>query len=304
MNWHVFLDKMTIYSSMALLARSKYFRDGAQSETVGEMVTAVSLDIPPISGPGLVELTAQTPVGPLDPAFRVANWSDEPGPVIIYHHGTNENPPEMSFNKILAGKGTAVSVNLIFVRAPFNSSLRAFTASIAQVRNYAAMLATSSVVIEGLVNRCRAQGMGPILVSGISLGGFVTNLHHTYYNSADAYAPLLAGPVMEDVLLKSIYHKLIVAPDVETQRQVARALSFAADYTAVSHLNLFPLLARHDQYIRYEVQRAAYGADVPVAVLDKGHVSGALAYADLRNHLLASLDAVSLRDKPADVPAG
>jgi hypothetical protein len=289
MNWHAFLDNLTIQTSALMLARSKYFRAEMQSEPVGEMITAVSLNVPPITGPGLVELTAQTPVGVLDPAFRVARWEGERRSVVIYHHGTNENPPEMSFNKILAGKETAVPANLIFVRAPFNSSLRAFVASIDQVRNYTAMLATSAVLIEGLVRQCRAQRMGPIIISGISLGGFVANLHHTYYNSADAYAPLLAGPLIEDVFLESIYRKLVAVNDVEEQREVRQALSFAADYAAVSHHNLFPLLARHDQYIRYDVQRAAYGPDVPVAVLEKSHVTGALAYDALRQHLLARL---------------
>jgi len=290
MNWHAFLDNLTIRTSALMLARSKYFRAEMQSEPVGEMVAAVSLDVPPITGPGLVELAAETPVGVLDPAFRVVRWSPSKA-TIIYHHGTNENPPEMSFNKILAGKGTAVPANLIFVRAPFNSSLRAFVASIAQARNYAAMLATSAVLIEGLVRRCREQGQGPILISGISLGGFVANLHHTYFNSADAYAPLLAGPLIEDVFLNSVYRKLVAAPDAEAEGRITRALSFAAEYAAVSHHNLFPLLARHDQYIRYDVQRAAYGPNVPVAVLEKGHVTGALAHDALRAHLLAVLNA-------------
>jgi hypothetical protein len=291
MNWHAFLDNLTIQTSALMLARSKYFRAERQSEPVGEMVAAVSLNVPPITGSGLVELAAQTPVGVLDPAFRVARWEGERRSVVIYHHGTNENPPEMSFNKILAEKETAVPANLIFVRAPFNSSLRAFVRSIAQVRNYAAMLATSTVLIEGLVRQCRAQGMGPIIISGISLGGFVANLHHTYFNSADAYAPLLAGPLIEDVFLESIYRKLVVAPDAAAAGQIAQALSFAAEYAAVSHHNLFPLLARYDQYIRYDVQRAAYGPNVPVAALEKGHVTGALAYDALRAQLLSTLEA-------------
>jgi hypothetical protein len=288
-NWHTFLDKLTIQTSALMLARSKYFRAGTQSEPVGEMIPAVSLNVPPITDPGLIEVAAQTPAGVLDPAFRVTRWEGERQPVIIYHHGTNENPPEMSFNKILAGKDMSIPANLIFVRAPFNSSLRTFVQSITQARNYAAMLATSAALIEGLVRQCRAQGMGPILISGISLGGFVANLHHTYYNSADAYAPLLAGPLIEDVFLESIYRKLVAMPGAVEAGEIAQALSFATDYTAVAHHNLFPLLARHDQYIRYDVQRAAYGPAVPITVLEKGHVTGALAYDALRKHLLSTL---------------
>jgi hypothetical protein len=171
------------------------------------------------------------------------------------------------------------------VRAPFNRSLRAFIASIAELRNYATMLATSVRLIEGLVQRCQAQGSGPVIVSGISLGGFVTNLHHSYYDSAACYAPLLAGPLIEDVFLHSIYRRLVVAPDAAAEQAITHALSFAPAYQARTHQNLFPLLGRYDQYLRYAVQRAAYGDDVMVAALDKGHVTGALAYADLRAHV-------------------
>jgi hypothetical protein len=63
------------------------------------------------------------------------------------------------------------------------------------------MLAASAALIEALIQQCRQQGVGPIIISGISLGGFVTNLHHACFNSADAYAPLLAGPLLEDTFL-------------------------------------------------------------------------------------------------------
>ena len=53
MNRHAILDKLTIYTSLALLAKSKYFRETTQSESVAEHITAVHAPVPPITGKGL-----------------------------------------------------------------------------------------------------------------------------------------------------------------------------------------------------------------------------------------------------------
>ena len=285
MNWQVLADQLTIYSSMVLMARSKYFRENTHSKPIGDWIKEITVTLPEISSTGLYELKAQTPLGALDPFVRISKWSPEPNPVIIYHHGTNETPPEMSFNKILLPSKEAIPANLVFVRGAFNSSLRTFTKSIARLENYAAMLALSAVVMERLVDYVRQLGMGPVIISGISLGGFVTNIHHTYFNSADAYAPLLAGPQLESVFLDSIYRKLVTLATSGSENQIRNALRFLEDYQQVDHSNLFPLLGRYDQYILYDTQQQAYGPDVSITTLDKSHVTGALAYVDLSSHL-------------------
>lgn len=285
MNWHTFLDKATIYTTTVLMARGKYFRTDTDSASLAEHVTAVSLDAPPITAEKMVSLTATSLVGELTPAFRVAQWRGPDHPTIIYHHGTNENPYDMSFKKILPHQKQTIAANLIVVRAPFNDSLPTFVRSIARLENYTAMLATSAVLIEALVQQCKRLGAGPVLVAGISLGGFVTNIHHTYFNSADVYAPLLAGPLIEDVFLGSVYRKLVAAEALADAQAVVKGLSFAADFKQGKHTNLHPLLGRYDQYIRYEAQTAVYG-NVPITTLEKGHVTGALAYTDLQQHLL------------------
>ncbi|PDW01506.1 hypothetical protein CJ255_18825 [Candidatus Viridilinea mediisalina] len=275
--------------SALLLARAKYFRRSVESEPLGALLPKIDLEVPPLTDVGAVALQARTPVGLIDPGFRVASWATTARPVIIYHHGTSENPIEQSFRQILGRAQQELTANLIFVRAPFNRSARAFIASIADLRNYVTMLATSVTLIEGLVQACRAAGQGPVMITGTSLGGFVTNIHHSYHNSADCYAPLLAGPRIEDVFLHSIYRRLVNVSNPAAEQAIAHALSFSAAYQRVSHANLFPLLGLHDQYIRYETQHAAYGPTVAITTLDKGHVSGALAYSKLRAHLQQSL---------------
>lgn len=49
-----------------------------------------------------------------------------------------------------------------------------------------------------------------------------------------------------------------------------------------------PLLTRYDRIVEYDVQRSGYEG-FPVAVLDKGHITSALAADALRWHLLAAV---------------
>lgn len=288
MNIHKFLDNLTITISAPLLGRSKYFRQSVQSQALDEHLAAIRLDLPPIDGEGIYELPAQSLVGELDPAFRISQWLGAGHPTIIFHHGTNENPYDRSFKSIFPHHKMEIAANLIVVRAPFNSSLKAFTAAISRLANYAAMMAASVRLIDELVVCCQEQGAAPVLVSGISLGGFITNLHHAHCGRADVYAPLLAGAAMDSVFLDSIYHKLVAANDEAGMATIRRALNFEDAYGQANGQKAFPLLGRYDQYIRYERQKGCYG-DRPIALLEKGHVTAALAYAPLRQHIMQAL---------------
>jgi hypothetical protein len=295
MNIHKFLDNLTITISAPLLARSKYFRQSMQSQALDEHLAAIRLELPLIDGEGVYELPAHSLVGELDPAFRIGQWLGAGHPTIIFHHGTNENPYDRSFKSIFPHHKMEIPANLIVVRAPFNTSLKAFTAAISQLANYAAMMAASARLIDELVGYCHGQGAAPVLVSGISLGGFVTNLHHAHCGRADAYAPLLAGAAMDSVFLDSIYHKLVAASDEAGRATIRRVLNFEEAYAQViNRQKAFPLLGRYDQYIRYERQKQGYG-DRPITVLEKGHVTAALAYAQLRQHVMQAMVAAQTK---------
>jgi hypothetical protein len=294
MNIHTLLDNLTITISAPLLVRSKYFRQSVQGQTLDEHLAAIRLELPPIDGEDVYELPVQSLVGELDPAFRISQWLGAGYPTIIFHHGTNENPYDRSFKSIFPHHKMEIPANLIVVRAPFNTSLKAFTAAISQLANYAAMMTASVRLIDELVGYCYGQGAAPVLVSGISLGGFITNLHHAHCGRADAYAPLLAGAAMDSVFLDSIYRKLVAASDETGMATIRRVLNFEEAYAQANRQKAFPLLGRYDQYIRYERQKQGYG-DWPITLLEKGHVTVALAYAQLRQHVMQATDAVQRR---------
>lgn len=289
MNIHVLLDHWTIQVSRLFFARNRYFRDGVESPALAEHIRSVALPAPVITGEGLYEWTVDTLVGELNAAFHIAQWRGDDYPTIIYHHGTNETPYDMSFRRILFPGGKATPANLVVVRAPFNRSLKEFLGGIRTLAGYAAMLAVSVRVIEALIQHCWERGVPTTVVTGISLGGFVTNLHHTYFNSATFYKPLFAGTAMDAVFTESCYRALVAPAALVRADAIHAVLNFEEAFTHTDRSNVFPLLGRYDQYIGYERQKRAYG-DQLITVLERGHVTGALAYAAMRQHVLAGLE--------------
>lgn len=154
--------------------------------------------------------------------------------------------------------------------------------------NFAAMLAVSVEMIEALQAWSRKQGSASIIVTGISLGGWVTNLHRAFYNSADLYAPMLAGAALDEVFITSAYRRLTGALALSQPEQIRRVLNFEAQFASVNIDNVFPLLTRHDQIIVYDRQKQCYG-ERPMTVMEKGHTTAALDYGSLRDFLLVHL---------------
>jgi hypothetical protein len=285
MNIHELLDRWTIQISRLFFARNRYFRDGVESPSLAAHLMGVALPPLHLAGEGTYTWTANTLAGPLDAACRIAQWRGDGYPTIIYHHGTNETPYDRSFTGIFPHEKVEIPANLIIVRAPFGDSLGAFLRGIRLLANYAAMLAVSVRLIEALIQHCRERGAPAVAVSGISLGGFVTNLHHAHVNSASVYAPLFAGAAMGTLFTQSYYRKL-VAPSALAQADAIReVLNFEDAFTRVDVGNVFPLLGRYDQYIDYERQKRVYG-EQPLTLLERGHITGALAYATMRRHVL------------------
>jgi len=152
-----------------------------------------------------------------------------------------------------------------------------------------AMLAVSVSLIDELVTHFRRSGSQAVVVSGISLGGWVTNLHRTYRGAADLYAPLLAGAALGDLFLTSIYRRMAGRLALDNPDTIRRALNFEVDFMRKAEDDVRPLLGRFDQFIRYERQKRCYG-DRPITVLDKGHITGVLSAGDLRRHILSCID--------------
>jgi len=288
MNIHTILDNFTISLSVLFLSKSKFFRESIESPTFSEHLHGINFLLPEIKQEGQYEVKAETLIGDLNPAFRIAQWKGKEYPTIIYHHGSGENPYDRSFNSIFSIKKMDIPANLIVIRAPFNLSAKEYMTSINELSNFVAMLSVSVQLIEQLISFCREKGTSSVVISGLSLGGWVTNLHHTYFNSADYYKPLLAGAGLAEIFLDSVYEKLTASLAKEKPEQVRKILIFDDDFAKVNNSNVFPLLGRFDQIIRFERQKQCYDQRL-VTVLEKGHITGALAFKKLCRHILENI---------------
>ncbi len=291
MNKHVLYDKLTTGIASLVSGKHRFFSKSIDSTGLKEHLDSVSLEAFEWTQ-GIHELKAETLVGELDPAFNAAQLKGPEYPTIIYHHGNNERPFDFSrfaknsFKSIFFDTDEPIDANLIAVRAPFhNASLRDYQRKISQLSNFAAMLMTSVKLVEQLIAVLRRDYSGPVLVSGISLGGWVTNLHRTFFNSADAYVPLLAGAALGELFITSGYRKMAGEPAAQHPEKIREILNFEEQFRHVPDNNVFPLLGRYDQYIQYERQKVCYG-DRPIKVLETGHVTSLLAADQLKRHIL------------------
>jgi hypothetical protein len=247
---------------------------------------------------GIHETEAKTPVGKIDPAYYVAQWKGKGYPTIIYHHGNNERPFDFSrfaknsFKNIFMDSKEPIDANLIAIRAPFhNASLKDYQKKIKHLSNFVGMLSVSVKLVEEIIESLKKQGGPPVLVSGISLGGWITNLHRTYYNTADVYVPLLAGAALDHLFTDSGYRKMGGRIARENPEKIKETLNFEENFQKVKDDNVFPLLGSYDQFIQYERQKKSYTTE-NIKVLESGHVTSFLLAQELRKHILSVMQKI------------
>lgn len=290
MNAYGLLDQFAMSMGSVAAKKYKYFRKSVESKRVSNLLKEMSADVPKITGEGYYTVDIQFEGKSEEAAFKVAQWKGNNYPTIIYHHGAAEGSYDFSFNNILAKKKSDIQANLIGIQALFNHSNKEFMESIAHLSNYTGMLAGSVLLIEGLIEQIRQISNQKIVVTGTSLGGFVTNLHFAYYNTADLYKPMLAGARIGDVFVNSAYSKMTSDNGKANAETLCDVLDFWNDVRDKNQDNLFPLLAKYDQLIKYDVHRVDFEAE-HVTIIPYGHSSGAAKFKILRQHILNGLDA-------------
>ena len=292
MNRHELADLISLNLAGLEAGRTRFFEQTVESLPFRAHLEAVRLD--PLPGPmlGAHEVPTSTLVGTVDAAYLIYRWKGAAYPTIIYHHGNRERTFEMSgkskntFRTILANGTREIDANLVAIRAPFHRmATREYLQRMGTIENFLAMLAASTALIERIVYECREGGCNRIMVAGLSLGGTVANLHRTYHNTADLYVPMLAGATQGDTFTVSAYRRLLGRAGRHHPEAVQELLNFTSEYLRVRDNNVFPLLARYDQYVPFELQEECY-VDRPVRVMERGHITTALSPELLRRHVV------------------
>jgi hypothetical protein len=289
MSIHSWLDRFSM-GMAGKFTRKKYFSEEVDSPSIQEWLQNLTMDtFPEINGPNQYPVVFRKEGEPLAGAFIVEQWLGDHYPTIIYHHGAAEGSYDFSFNRILKKSKEAIPANLIAIQALFNHNNQEFMDSIARLSNYAFMLAASARMVEELVQQLHQKGCPRVIVTGVSLGGVVTNIHFTYFHSADRYIPMLAGANIGEVYINSAYAQVVSEFGKSQPENLRRVLNFEADMRQRDQAKMFPLMAEYDQLIQLDVQKGAYDPE-RIRLIPYGHATGATRFGLLRGHILRGLD--------------
>ncbi len=289
MGKHEFFDQMTASAAAWALKKTRFFQDSLESNSFSDLLGSIEITLPKINGEGIYEVDCTDGEEEYDPAFHFVSYKGNDYPTLIYHHGNNERPfhyglaSKNTFKSILMPSKGSLPANLISIRAPFHQSLSVYTAKIKRLSAFMGMLSASVNLMEALCQNF-SKNQGKVILSGISLGGWAVNLHRAYYNSAYAYVPLLAGAALDDVFIGSAYQQLTSQRAKDHPEIIQEKLNFDLNFSQREEKNVFPLLGRYDQFVRYDRQSKSYEG-IPVKVVDKGHVTTVMDTKELKKHI-------------------
>ncbi|HSX80821.1 MAG TPA: hypothetical protein VLQ80_19905 [Candidatus Saccharimonadia bacterium] len=268
------------------------FRHGIDSPPLAAHLAAVRLTLPALTATRHYTVTAHTLIGEVAAGFQV-RWGGQPDlPVIVYHHGIAEMPYDKSFRGIFRGSVPA-QAHLVAVRAPFHRTWLDLLPGLGSMSHFLAMCAVAVQLGETIRQALLGRGARGSMVVGTSLGGFLALVHHLMFGTADGYVPLLAGPDLAHVMLDTHYRHFLASQALAHPTMLQTLLDWRQAFKASDPRRVLPLLARYDRDMLYAHHAACYAASgIPVVTIARGHITGSLAFAALRAHVLACIQAL------------
>lgn len=295
MNIHSFLDNLIVKMMKTVAGKRRIFSKSIESPSFAELMPLISLKVPKIDGVGTYQVEADTPAGSMNPAFKVQQWLGNDFPTIIYHHGNSERPFKIrrfarnTFFKIFVNVKVPLQANLIALSSPMhNIPVKDYQQKLTELINFTASFAVMAKLVEELVVQIKANSQKPVIVSGISFGGFVTNLHRSFFNTADTYIPMLAGSSMEKTFIKSGFYELTSDLVKNNPEKMKEILNFDNEFMGNSKNNMFPLLGKYDQFIRLNSHLECYEKH-PVKIIERGHLTTAFSPEMMREHIFGKV---------------
>lgn len=285
-----------IAASLATWGLPPLFRNGVESPPLTTHLEDTTIDLPSLDDDEYHAIQAATATGPVAAGVRTATELSPERPTIIFLHGFGELPFDTTFDRLLRPHASPFEANLVAVQAPYHQTPSSLAAGTASLERMLRMQAVATLLIEALRRRCHNQLGTEVVVAGTSLGGFITNLHHVHFTSADRYVPMLAGLAQDDVFLHAAYRQGVAASALRQADTIERHLNFETAFKQSPPQHVHPLLAREDRIVRFERQMASYGGR-PINTIAGGHLGAATAIGALRDHLhrvLKRLDAKPL----------
>lgn len=214
--------------------------------------------------------------------------------LFVYHHGLSEFPHDGSAGKILGRGRLAERVDWFAIRGPHHDSRAAVDDRLLlSQESFAKGLLSSVFTARALAAPLRAR-YKHVVIGGMSMGGVIALIESAIGSAFDLCVPLMAGPDLESVLLRSSFSR-VVCPQYRERAAHAR---FATRLDLVERLArrdgppIRAVLSSYDRLFRIEAQRAAYApvARAAVTEISGGHLTGALQFRKLAALIEAALE--------------
>ncbi|MFW6352270.1 MAG: hypothetical protein ACOC2E_07765 [Bacteroidota bacterium] len=296
MNKHIFLDNLTANIGKLAAGKKNYFSQSIDSPGFEKLVRSIEVSVPAIIGEGVYKVETDCKTDLKEPAVFVAKWMDEKHPTLIYHHGNNERPFDFgkmsknTFARIFMAQKDLFPLNLIVVRAPFHHcTLSEYKEKMIALENFTLMLSVSVLINEAIIVLLKKRSNALIVTSGISLGGWITNLHKGLFGTSEVYIPLMAGTLLGELFLQSKYSRMVSDLALNHPEKIRKILNFDEIFQNYKLPEVYPLLAVYDQFIQFGIQKISY-VGYPLKTLSAGHVTGAMKIEQIRNHILNVLE--------------
>lgn len=291
MNIHIFIDRSVVKIMKLVAGRRRLFSRNLESPSFQELIRTIELNVPEINGAGHYDAETVTPYGTFRPAFKVVQWLGNDFPTVIYHHGNSEKPFKFrrfarnTFFNIFLNTATPVKANLIALASPLHTvPLKEYRSRAGDLRQFIIAIAVMPVLVEKIISQLKQRVTKPIIVSGISFGGFVTNLHRAFFNTADTYIPILAGSAMDRLFFDSVFSQIVSPVVHENPEKMKDIMNFEKLFMKIPDKNIFPLLGRYDQFVELSVHSRCYEGHT-VNIADLGHVTTAYCTQTMREHI-------------------
>ncbi len=287
MNIHRFLDRASIQAGALYGEQMRFFREGTKSRSLAQITEDIQLEFPDPVSVGTWSIPVR--YGSIEGfgALRLISCENPNDPLLLFHHGSGEHDYARRIMKVLP-KRYRRGFSLAAISIPFNKNLKEYLRGIGSLERFAFMIAASVRIAEQMREHCSSLGCSRVILSGISLGGWVTNLHAALYGSMDEYRPICAGAALDALFTDSVYARMLSRSPLVHTDEISRVLNFEQLFIDQAPDTVYPLLGRFDQFIRYERQKGIYRED-HLHTLEKGHITTALDTSALREYLLAAL---------------
>lgn len=239
-----------------------------------------------LQGPGDHCVWLKTLFGSLCCHVRVQLAPDPAAPLLIYHHGFNEYPYDVSGRRLFQ-QMPSPSMHRVFIQAPYHDNWRdPLLVGFSSLQHLYQMFAGSLRMMQLVQRLFEEQGAAFTVVAGVSWGGMTSLLYEGMFHSTRAVIPMLAGPNLGQVIWDIA--DTVARPLTLSQERLWESLDFTPYYQQIDHAHVYPLLGRRDRFFRFEHHAAVY-QQRPLVVVPGGHISSIFHLDWLRTHIQHSL---------------